>query len=156
MTTASFEGMKVYWLTAAPASLAAPTVANMTAGTEISDFIPVSGVNIAATQNRASIALLGQAFITENMGTHGKSITLTFVRHAADADDDAWNLFDYKSTGYLVIARFGGGVTAADRVEVYQVETSEPLSVPSAENEVQTFTVEMAVQDYSQDAVVAT
>jgi len=155
MTTASFEGMKVYWGTSAPASLTAPTAANMAAATDISAYTPVSGVNVAATQNRASIALLGQAFITENMGTHGKSITMTFVRHAAVADDDAYALFDYKTAGWLYLARFGAATTAGSRVDVYQVETSEPLDAPSAENEVQTFTVEMAVQAYGRDSIVA-
>jgi hypothetical protein len=153
MATDTFESMKVHWCPTV-ASLAAPTVANITAGTDLTPFTPVSGVNIAATQNRASLAMLGQAFITEGMGTHSKSVTMTFTRHKTAAADLAWVLFTYKLAGHLVVGRFGALIAAA-RAEVYQVECGEPGMAPSAENEIQTFTVEMAVQAYNQNAIIA-
>jgi hypothetical protein len=153
MATDTFENLKVV-ATPTVASMAAPTVANLTAGTDLTPLIPVAGVNLAATQNTASIALLGQAFIVENIGTHGKSMTLTFVRHKTAVLDVAWTLFTYKLATHIVIGRFGS-LAAAARAEVYQVETSEPLMNPSAENEVQQFTVQCAIQAYNQNAVIA-
>lgn len=153
MATATFEGMKVHWLPTV-ASLAAPTAANYTAGTDLSPVTPVAGVNIAATQNKASLAMLGQAFVIEGIGTHTRSLTLTFTRDAVTANDTAWQLFTYKLAGHISLAYFGAPV-ATSRVQIYQVECGESLTQPSAENEIQTFMVEFAIQAYNQKAVVA-
>jgi hypothetical protein len=153
MATDTFESLKVHWLPTV-ASLAAPTVANVTAGTALTAFVPVAGVNISATQNTASLAMLGQAFITEGMGTHSKSAELTFVRHKVAADDTAWTLFTYKLAGHIVIGEFAA-LAAGARARVYKVECGEPRMNPSAENELQTFVVSFAIQDYNEKAIIA-
>lgn len=153
MAVPTYEGMKVHWL-ATVASLAAPTAANITAGTDLTPFTPVAGVNLASSQNRASLAMLGDAYVKEGIGTHTRSLTLTFTRDAVTANDTAWTLFTYKLAGHIMLSRFGAPV-AASRVEVYQVEAGESLMQPSAENELLTFQVEFAIQAYNQKAVVA-
>lgn len=153
MATPTFEDLKVYWCPTV-ASIAAPTVANIAAGTDLTPYIPVAGVNVASTTNRASLAMLGEAKIKERIGTQSKSPTLTFIRHSALADDDAWVLFVNKLKGYLVLS-YSGAAIATTRVEVYSAETSDPMMAPSAENELQTFTVEMALDDWNIKATVA-
>jgi hypothetical protein len=153
MPVPTYESTKVYWAVTV-ASLAAPTVANITAGTDLTPWTPVAGVNVAAQQNKAALAMLGEAFVKEGIGTHTRSLTLTHTRDSVLADDDAFTLFTYKLQGHIIIARFGPAI-AASRVEVYQVECGEPMPQPSAENELVTFTEEFAIQAFNQKATVA-
>lgn len=151
---ASEGNVKVYWLTTV-ASMAAPTVANIAAGTNITPFLPTAGVGVDWTQNNASIAMLDESFTAEAVGTEGATIELTFIRDDVDADDDAWNLFTRGANGYLLISRFGTPA-AADRVEVYPVQSHRPVPLPPAENEFQQAKVMLAVTDTPElDAVVA-
>lgn len=134
---------KVKWVTAI-ASIAAPTVAELTAGTDLTAFLPADGVQQNSTKNNASIAMLDDSFVSEAVGTWGEGITLKMVRHEDDVDDDAWTLFTYRLVGFLVISRHGT-FDATDKVEVYPAESHEPMMLPTAENEYQQFEVQLAV-----------
>jgi len=154
MATATHESSLVYWLPTV-ASIAAPTAANITAGTNLSAQVPVGGIDLSSTQSKASLAMLGDAFIKEGIGTYGKSMTITFTRDAASSVlDVAWTLFTYKLAGHIMISRFGS-VAVAARVEVYQVECGKSGALPSAENQIQQFTNEFAIQKFDDKAVVA-
>jgi hypothetical protein len=149
---ASEGNVKVYWLPTV-ANKAAPTVANITAGTELTAYLPTSGVGIDWTQNNASLDMLDESFTAEVIGTEGATITLTFVRD--DTDDDAWDLFVRGTNGYLLVSRFGTPA-ATDVVEVYPVQSHRPVPLPPATNEFQQARVMLAVHDAPElNAVVA-
>lgn len=153
MAKLSSEGnVKVFWLPTV-ASKAAPSVANIAAGTELTPFLPTAGVGIDWTQNNASIDMLDESFTAEVIGTEGATITLTFVRD--DAADDAWDLFVRGTNGYLLVSRFGAPV-ALDVVEVYPVQSHRPVPLTPATNEFQQARVSLAVHDAPElNAVVA-
>lgn len=151
---ASEGNVKVYWLPTV-ASKAAPTVANIAAGTNITPFLPTTGVDVAWTQNNASLPMLDESFTVEQIGTESASVTLTVTRDSVTADDDAWTLFTRGLEGYLVISRFGAPV-ATSRVEVYPVAAHRAVPMAPAENELQQATVQLAVRDTPElNAVVA-
>jgi hypothetical protein len=154
MAEVTYEDTKVYWLPAV-ANKAAPTVAEIGAGTDLTPFVPVDGVARDSSQNKASQAMLGGAFVTERVGTWSFSATLTLMRHILAGDDDAWELFDRGTEGFLLISPFGAAV-AGLRVEVIPAEAHQPIMQATAENAYQKFTVAFAsTAEPDFDAVVA-
>lgn len=125
------------------ADIAAPTAAEMAASTDITSQLPTTGLGVEWTENNASIAMLDEGFNPEQVGTRSARIVLTLVRD--DTADPAYDLFTYGLEGFLVIGRFGSNDTATDKVEVYPIETHDPVPLPPAENEFQQFRVTCAV-----------
>jgi hypothetical protein len=125
----------------------APTVAEITAGTDLSRLTPVDGVGQDITENEVTTPLLGDKFIVSDPGTWSARNTMTFMRHKAAADDDAWTLFQADTTGYLLVSRFAPAAALA-RVEVYHVRVGKRRMNAAAQNEHQKFEVTM----YSQEA----
>jgi hypothetical protein len=144
MPRVTHENTRVYWLEAV-ANPNAPTVAEINAGTDLTDQIPVDGVAVNPTKNNASQAMLGDAFVAELVGTWGTGITLTFTRD--DTNDVARALFVYRADGFLVISRFGAANVAGRKVEVYPAQGHEPADLATAENEFSKFEVQLAVTD---------
>lgn len=145
MARYTYETLAAWWVTTL-SSTTAPTAAQINAGTVLTTMVPVDGVNLSGTRNNASQAMLGDAFVTEEPGTWGTGLEITFVR---DTPTDAiWGIFagGYKSAGWIVLRRTGTGVAAAaQKVEVYPCTSHEPQMQASAENEYQKFTVNFAV-----------
>lgn len=155
MSKEAYEGnYKLYYLPTV-ASVAAPTVANIAAGTNLTSFLPTTGVSIDTTQNNASLPMIDAGFVVEAVGTETVSITLTLTRDGVTADDDAWTLFTRGLTGYILVSPFGTPV-ATSRVEVYPIESHHPTPLAPAENELQQFSVKLAVNaEPNKKAVVA-
>lgn len=141
MARTTHETLKVFWLPAV-ASIAAPTQAELTAGTELTDFVPVDGVEQSPSRNKASQAMLGDAFVTEKVGTWSDELTITFVRD--DAGDTPKTTCAYGTEGFLLLARYGT-TAASDPVEVYPVQCHEPADLATAENEFSKYSITFAV-----------
>ena len=137
----------VYW-TGSIASKAAPTAAEITAGTRISPFLTKDGLDIPLQQNTVDNADIEDTFDTKAVGTFGGDITLTCKRN--NTADTAWNLFVYGTTGFLVVRRgiaVATAIAAAQKVEVYPAQMHEPVPVPTATNELAKFKVMLAITD---------
>ena len=144
MTKLTSEGnVKVHYLPAV-ANKAAPTVAEIAAGTNVTPFLPTAGVGVDWTQNNSSTPMLDEFFTSEAVGTEAASIALTFLRHELATDDDAWNLFVRGTNAFLLIARKGAPV-ATDKVEVYPIQCHRPVPLAPAANEDQQARVSLAV-----------
>lgn len=140
------DGMIRVYYTASISNKAAPTVAELNAGTSISNFITKDGVNTPSNQNMVDNASLAETFDAQVPGSFGGPITLTGIRD--NATDTFWNLITYNLAGYIVIRRGVATATAwtiADKVEVYPVQFHEPLPVPTASNEQGRFSAQGAV-----------
>lgn len=128
------------------ANKAAPTTAELNAGTTLTNFITKDGINTPSNQNMVDNASLAETFDAQVPGSFGGPITMTGIRD--NATDTFWNLITYNLAGYIAIRR---GVTtatawtAAQKVEVYPVQFHEPLPIPTASNEQSRFTVNAAV-----------
>ncbi len=143
MGRVTHEQTQVHWLPAV-ADPAAPTLAEITAGDDLTTQVPVDGVQLNPTENNAAQAMLGDAFVAELVGTWGRGITLTFTRD--DETDAAYVLFEYRTEGFLLLSRFGTPVEDSE-VEVYPCQSHEPSPMATAENEFQKFNVKLAVTD---------
>lgn len=144
MADKTHEGTKVVFAPAV-ANKAAPTAAEIAAGTDLSDRIVADGLATSPTKNNASQPMLGNPFVGERVGTHGSGMILTFKRKVGEADP-AWDLFEYRTAGFLIIGR-DGTLAATDDCEVYPVEAHEPAPMASAENDFQKFQVQFAVTE---------
>jgi Tfp pilus assembly protein FimT len=154
MTHATYESLRVYWVPTI-ANIAAPTVAEIGAGTNLTDYVPVEGVNTDMTENEVTTAMLGDSFIVSDPGTWSARNEVTFMRHITATDDDAWTLFVTNQIGNFVIARFAAAAAAA-RVEVYPARSGRRRMQASAENTHQRFLVTLYGTDTPNfDAVVA-
>lgn len=139
---------------------AAPTMAEIEAGINLTPHVPTSGVDITWTQNNASLAMLDKSFVAEVVGTEGATITLNGVRN--DETDTFFDAFDRGENFYLIVSRFGDPVgpiaepaAPGSPLEVYPCQSHRPVPLTPAENEFQQAMCTLAVTDTPMlDAVV--
>ena len=135
----------VYWCTTV-ANKAAPTVAEITAGTSLAGFTSKDGLQVNINGNKVDSATLAETFDAQVAGSWGADVTLTMFRD--NATDTAWNLSVYGTNGFLVIDRFRlAGVlpSAGNKVEVYPGQMLQPAPGNTAANEVVTFSLDIAI-----------
>lgn len=144
---------KVHFLPDA-VSLAAPTVANITAGTNLTRFVTKDGVATPNNQNMIDSANIDEVFDSQEVGSYGGSpLALTMFRD--DTDDEAWELIEYGTRGFVLICRRGVPILASN-VEMYAVAMHAPVPLDTATNEMQKFKAMFAVtQAPNLNAVVA-
>jgi hypothetical protein len=147
------ENVYVYFATAV-ANIEAPTLAEITAATDLTPYITKDGVVLGFTENRVDNAGIASAFDAQNIGSHGAQPALTMFRDTED-ETDTWDLLQRGDEGFL-IRSFNGPAITGSQVEVYPVEVGIRQPANSAANENQKFTTNFAVTaDYTLDAVVA-
>jgi hypothetical protein len=141
-----YEGRtNVYWLTAC-ANIAAPTVAEITAGTNLSTLVPTDGVAVNVTTNNVDNGDISSQFDKEATGSWGSGLEITFFRD--DTADTAWNLCVLGTNGFVVIDRFrtsGTLPSVSNKVEVFPVQMHQPAPQNSAANQMQRFVEKFAV-----------
>jgi hypothetical protein len=141
-----YEGRtNVYWVTTI-ASIAAPTVAEITAGVALTNFVAKDGVAVNTSTNNVDSATIAETFDSQIVGSWGGSVELTLFRD--DAADTAWTTCVYGTNGYIVIDRFrAAGVlpAATEKVEVWPAEMHQPVPQNSAANTQQRFVEMFAV-----------
>lgn len=140
------ENYHVYWLDAAPANPAAPTVTELNAGDDITAFIPKDGFAPGVSNNRVAAGDLATSFDAEIMGSHGAQLSITGFM-----DDDTNTLFDSigvrGTTGAIVVCWRGAAAASAPAFVWPDVEVGSPTLPNTAANERQTFTAEFAVRE---------
>lgn len=142
------------------ANTAAPTMAEIGAGVELTGFLrsldtPLEGSTVdAATAESRYNKTVG--------GTYGgQPITGEFTRSNDYDDDDAWLALARETTGYFVVARRGGSgtdgaIAATDRVDVWSVEIISRNPSAYNRNTLETFTVTASVnEEPDEDVAVA-
>jgi hypothetical protein len=110
------------------ANKSAPTVAELTAGTDLQCLITADGLAISVNEDVVSIPKLCETSNSEAPGRATFQITLTCVRQEATADDVAWTTLLRKTSGYLVI-RYG------DTHDTAYAASQEVLVFPGASGE---------------------
>lgn len=154
-----YEGnYKVHFVTTI-ASIAAPTVAEVTAGDYLGRLITKDGVALGISQNRVESSSIDELFDSERMGSWKAAPALTLYRDDT-SEVDGWDLIANGTTGYLVIcpwlAGSGNLPAAGDSAYVFPVEMGVAQPADSAANAPQTFRVEFAVtSEPDLDATVA-
>lgn len=139
------EKYSVYWLATSPANPAAPTVAELTAGTDVTSYIPKDGFAPGVSNNRVAAGDLSTAFDAEIMGSHGAQLSVTAFMD--DTTNTAFDTFGVRgATGAFVAVWDGDGAVIGAKAFVWPyVEAGSPSLPTTAANERQTFTAEFAV-----------
>ena len=139
------ENYHVYWLDTAPANAAAPTLAEITAGDDITALIPKDGFAPGVSNNRVSAADLSTAFDAEIMGSHGAQLSVTAFMD--DTTNTAFDSFGVRGTTGTIVVCWQGEAAATEPCFVWpDVEAGSPTLPTTAANERQTFTAEFAVR----------
>ena len=141
-----YEGRtNAYWLTTC-ANIAAPTVAEITAGVALTAFVSKDGVAVNITTNNVDSATIAEIFDAQDVGSWGAEIELTMFRDATA--DTAWNLWVYGTAGFLVLDRFRASGTlpiATNKVETWPGKMHQPAPENSAANTLQRFVGKLAI-----------
>jgi hypothetical protein len=147
MSRIVFDGnYHVYWLAASPANAAAPTVAEITAGVELTTYIPKDGFNPAVTNNRVTGGDLNGAFVDEAMGTWGSQLEVTAYRDSVGGSDTAYTTLTDFATGAIVVTPFAAKATGVKAYVWPDVQCGVRIPMQTAENALQKFTAQLAVR----------
>jgi hypothetical protein len=141
-----FDGnFKVFWLDTAPGDAAAPTVAEITAGTDITSFVPKDGFKLGVSNNRVSGGSLDESFLDESMGTWTSALAVD--AYLDDTTNTAYETIGVRgATGAIVAIPVGGNVATKKAYVWPDVEAGTPIPMDTAENARQKFTAEFAVR----------
>jgi hypothetical protein len=139
------------------ANIAAPTVAELNAGTALETSALPDGLDISVPTNGVDVSNLASTFTSERAGRRKPSITMKF--HHDDTVDTAWNLLPYRTVGYLAV-RMGIDRTTAyastQKIKIYPVETGEPTDEAVKPDGTWDFMVPFfSMADANQRAVIA-
>jgi hypothetical protein len=129
------------------ANIAAPTVAELNAGTLITNFITKDGLTVPANQNYVDNSSLAETYDAQVVGSFGGPVTMTGMRD--NATDTFWDLVVYGTVTHLAVRRGVPTATAwtiAQKVEIYPIQWHEPLPTQTASNEQGRFTAAAAVR----------
>lgn len=94
------------------ANLAAPTVAELGAGTDLECLITADGLDVSVDEDVISIPKLCETSNSEAPGRATYKITLTIVRKDNPTEDVAWTTLLRNTSGFLVM-RYGPAVATA-------------------------------------------
>lgn len=148
MSRLVFDGnTKVFWLDAAPADPSAPTVAELTAGTDITSYIPKDGFKSGVSNNRVSGGSLDERFTDESMGTWSSQLSIDYYLDKVTADNTAHDTIGVQdAAGAIVVVWDGAGAADGGKAYVWpEVEAGQPVIQDTAENARQKATAEFAV-----------
>lgn len=141
------ENYKVYWLDTAPADPAAPTVTEITAGTDITPFIPKDGFNPGTSNNRVAAGDLSTAFDAEVMGSHGSQLTVSSFMDDGAGSNTAFDTYGVRGATGAIVVCWRAAAAADEPCFVWpDVEAGSPILPTTAANERQTFDAEFAVR----------
>lgn len=146
MSDLFLDGMIKVTFCTAIANINAPTTTELNAGASLESLITPTGLQIKPTTAAVDTSSLASTFTTQGAGRRTFAITVEMKRQTPT--DTAFNLFPYKTVGFLVVRRnlVSTAVWASTQpVEVYPVITGEAELAPPAINEVQKFTSSMMV-----------
>lgn len=134
------DGMTRVTFATSIANIAAPTVAELNAGTALESLITPDGLDISSTTAAVPTGALVSTFDTEAAGRRKYDIKLTMKRQTPT--DTALNLLPYRTAGFLIVRRTVTAATAwtiGHKAEVYPVQAGEPSLIKPTSNEVAKF-----------------
>ena len=142
-------------------AIAAPKALEISGGVVLTPYL--ISINASTTGNQVPTPSIDTLFETSVSGTVQATFTADFYRddNAGVGGDLAWKTLPRKTTGFIIISRFGGTGTknlpiALDIVEVWPVKVTSRTNSNVTNNTVMTFTVTCSVPtEPNEVAVVA-
>lgn len=137
-----FDGMIKVSFVPTIASIAAPTTAELNAGTSLEDVLAADGLSISSDTASVDTSKLSSTSTSQIVGRSTFSLSIKYVRGtAATAVETAMSR---GANGYLVVRRDVVATTAwaaAQKVEVYPCQVADVNPDSPAPNALQTVTV---------------
>jgi hypothetical protein len=130
----------------AVANIAAPTVAELTAGVGLEERLTPDGLNISFDTSMIDNSALNSTYDTEQVGRSKVTTTLKYKAGAVGTSDDVRDALTFRAVGFLVVRRGVDAATAwaaAQEVEVYPSQCGRPNPDVPAPNSIQTVTVQL-------------
>lgn len=159
MAVVPIDGRVIVGFATSIANISAPTVTELTTGsTRLETLITPDGLNINPSTGKVDVSNLGSTANAARAGRINWDIKVTF--HHDGTTDTAWNLFPYRTAGYLWVRRGTDKATAVastQKLAVYAVESGEPDEVDPKPDGVWDFVIDFMVNEngYASRAVVA-
>jgi hypothetical protein len=128
------------------ANIAAPTVAELTAGVALEERLTPDGLNIGFDTSMIDNSALNSTYDTEQVGRSKVTTTLKYKAGAVGTTDTVRDALTFRAVGYLVVRRGIAASTAfvaAQKVEVYPSQCGRPNPDVPAPNSIQTVTVQL-------------
>lgn len=143
-----FDGnYEVYYLAGTISNAAAPSLAAIEAGTNLTPFIPKDGFNPNVTNNRVTGGSLEDRFMDESMGTYSSQLAITAYKDDATGGGEAWETIGVQdTTGSIVVIPNGPAAAGVDAYVWPDVEFGEGVPMATAENTRQKFVADVAVR----------
>lgn len=85
------------------ATVASPTATELNGGTRLEPLLTSDGLNIDPSSDKVDVGNLGTKYKLERFGMVGYAVKLKF--HHDTVADTAWNLFPFKTAGFLAVRR---------------------------------------------------
>lgn len=137
------DGMTKVSFVATISDTAAPTVAELNAGTALESFLTPDGLGMEFGNDSVDVTALSSTYNAELPGRQTVSTELT-LKHQGDASAP-FSTFAAKPEGYVVVRRHVAATTAwaaGQLAEVYPVQIGTRRRMAPAANEVLKFTVQ--------------
>lgn len=139
--------IKVTWAPSV-ANIAAPTVAELTAGSavDLECLITLDGLDIKGETASVDNTALCSTDDTEEPGRVSYTIDITAKRKDNSSEDKAWNTLTDRALGNLVVRRSTAATTAwavGQPCEVYPVRAGRPIMNAPEKNSAQKFQVKL-------------
>lgn len=155
------DGKTKVWFVPTIANIAAPTVAEITAGTSLEHQLTADGLSGFAPKTAdVDNTALDSTFDTVLPGRSSYSNTMLTLKKQSGATDAVWTALSVRDTAGYIVIRDGAPVSqalaAADKVQVYPVVLGEWGYLDRAKNSVLKYAVETKISGTpNQKAVVA-
>lgn len=128
----------------------APTVAELTAGTDLQDFMTPDGLNFPAATGSIDNSNLGSDMTTNRVGRRSISSASLKMQRQSQANDTVADMLAYLMEGFVVIRRGldkAAAWAASQEVKVYPAQCGEASEPQSGPEQNWTYEVPVAVTD---------
>lgn len=161
MAKLTYDGNIKVWFVPTLTTPAAPSLAEITAGTDLTPFLR-GGNLLPFAGSTVDAGTADSRFNSTVPGTFGgQEATIELTRDDTSANDDAWTALPRDQIGYIVIAWLGGSgasnaIAASDEVTTAQVQVISREMAAYGRNELARFTATLAILDTpDEDVTVA-
>lgn len=150
MADYGFDGMIKAQFVPTIANVAAPTAAEVGAGTSLEGQLTAEGLSVSIETASVDTSKLNSTANSAIIGRDTYSVSVTYVRGDHTAATAVQNALVRGATGFLVVRRdkvSTAAFAAGDKVEVYPVQCMRPNPATPAPDTLQTVEVGMSVTD---------
>jgi hypothetical protein len=150
MSDLTYDGMLRVAFVPTIANIAAPTVAELTAGTDLTPRLAPDGVARSADTGTVDTTKMSSTANTQMVGRRSFTASVTYQRGTDEPATEVEEALTYRAAGYLVVrtsVTYETPWASAQKIEVYPVQVGEANPGTPGPDTVQTVEVPLTVTD---------